>query len=289
MSRAGTFGRWVFFYERFIGSVLRDLKSPSFESIELALTIAERRRARALLDQLDAAGGTERVAQRHPSSAPRTELLLQASDLQRQLAASSLTATERSSLRQALDKTEVRAAALAREIAATDAAFSSLRLPAIPRLSQLQGALATDEALLVYLVPETLQYGSRPRVFVITRSTARVETLALESIEQRVELFEHLLQRRDNSDIPAAQRLYRELLAVLQLFRTTRQILFRFEIEKGPKVAEISVAMPDGSKKTQEIWNDTVIGFNKFGKEVVRVTVEEPTFERPANLPANSI
>ncbi|MFN7966661.1 MAG: CHAT domain-containing protein [Acidobacteriota bacterium] len=214
MSRAGTFGRWVFFYERFIGSVLRDLKSPSFESIELALTIAERRRARALLDQLDAAGGTERVAQRHPSSAPRTELLLQASDLQRQLAASSLTATERSSLRQALDKTEVRAAALAREIAATDAAFSSLRLPSIPRLSQLQGALATDEALLVYLVPETLQYGSRPRVFVITRSTARVETLALESIEQRVELFEHLLQRRDNSDIPAAQRLYRELLAV---------------------------------------------------------------------------
>ncbi len=81
----------------------------------------------------------------------------------------------------------------------------------------------------------------------------------------------------------------RELLAVLQLFRTTRQILFRFEIEKGPKVAEISVAMPDGSKKTQEIWNDTVIGFNKFGKEVVRVTVEEPTFERPANLHANSI
>ena len=33
----------------------------------------------------------------------------------------------------------------------------------------------------------------------------------------------------------------RELLAVLQLFRAQRQILFRFEIEKGPKVAEIPV------------------------------------------------
>jgi len=25
-----------------------------------------------------------------------------------------------------------------------------------------------------------------------------------------------------------------------------------------------------------------VIGYNKFDKEVVRITVEEPTFERPA-------
>jgi nitrate reductase beta subunit len=81
----------------------------------------------------------------------------------------------------------------------------------------------------------------------------------------------------------------RELLAVLQLFRTTRQILFRFEVEKGPKVAEVEVSMPDGTKKVQEIWNDTVIGFNRFGKEVVRVTVEEPTFERPGGIHANSI
>jgi nitrate reductase beta subunit len=72
----------------------------------------------------------------------------------------------------------------------------------------------------------------------------------------------------------------RELLAVLQLFRAQQQVLFRFAIEKGPKVAEIEVTMPDGSRKTQEIWNDTVIGFNKLDQEVVRTTVEEPTFVR---------
>lgn len=81
----------------------------------------------------------------------------------------------------------------------------------------------------------------------------------------------------------------RELLAVLQLFRTTQQIIFRFEIEEGPKVADIEVTMPDGSTKTQEIFNDTVIGFNKFGQEVTRITIEEPTFERPAELHVNSI
>ena len=47
--------------------------------------------------------------------------------------------------------------------------------------------------------------------------------------------------------------------------------------------------MPDGSLKTQEIFNDTVIGFNKFGNEVTRVTIEEPTFERPSEMHVNSI
>ena len=81
----------------------------------------------------------------------------------------------------------------------------------------------------------------------------------------------------------------RELLAVLQLFRASQQIIFRFEIEQGPKIGEIEVTMPDGKSKTQELFNDTVIGFNKLGEEIVRVTVEEPTFERPAEQHVNSI
>jgi nitrate reductase beta subunit len=80
----------------------------------------------------------------------------------------------------------------------------------------------------------------------------------------------------------------RELLAVLQLFRSSQQIIFRYEIIKGDKVAEVPVTMPDGSTKVQEIYNDTVLGFNKLGAETVRVTIEEPVFERPA-AHANSI
>lgn len=81
----------------------------------------------------------------------------------------------------------------------------------------------------------------------------------------------------------------RELLAVLQLFRAQRQILYRFEIEKGPKITEVAVRMPNGEEKIQEIFNDTIIGFNKFDKEVVRVTIDEPVVERPADKHANSI
>ncbi len=72
----------------------------------------------------------------------------------------------------------------------------------------------------------------------------------------------------------------RELLDVLQLFRASQQIIFKFKIEKGPKVAELEVTLPSGKKKTQEVYNDTVIGYNKNGKESIRITVEEPTFER---------
>src|SRR5262245_21656856 len=81
----------------------------------------------------------------------------------------------------------------------------------------------------------------------------------------------------------------RELLAVLQLFRAQRQIVFRFEIQPGPKVAEVEVTMPDGTTKVQEIYNDTIRGFNKLNEEVVSVTVEEPTFERASEQHVNSI
>ena len=68
----------------------------------------------------------------------------------------------------------------------------------------------------------------------------------------------------------------RKLLAVLQLFRTAQAIIFRFEIEQGPKVAEINV-----NGRRQEIFNDTAIAFDANDNEIVRVSVQEPFFERP--------
>jgi nitrate reductase beta subunit len=81
----------------------------------------------------------------------------------------------------------------------------------------------------------------------------------------------------------------RELLAVLQLFRVSQRIIFKFEIEKGPKVAEVPVTMPSGKEKTQTIYNDTVIGYDKLGKVAAKITIEEPTFERDSEHHVNSI
>jgi len=73
----------------------------------------------------------------------------------------------------------------------------------------------------------------------------------------------------------------RELLAVLQLFRAARQVIFKYEIIEGSKAYEREVTLPSGRKKTLEIYNDTVIGYNRSGREFVRVTVIERTIERP--------
>ena len=69
----------------------------------------------------------------------------------------------------------------------------------------------------------------------------------------------------------------RELLAVLQLWRASQQIIFRYDVIPGPKVFETQI-----HGKRFEMYNDTVLGFNKSGKEIARIQVEEPIYIRPA-------
>ncbi len=68
----------------------------------------------------------------------------------------------------------------------------------------------------------------------------------------------------------------RELLAVLALFRATQKIVFRYEIIEGPKVFERTI-----NGKKWSMYNDTIVGFSKGGKEIARVSVEEPKYVRP--------
>jgi nitrate reductase beta subunit len=75
----------------------------------------------------------------------------------------------------------------------------------------------------------------------------------------------------------------RELLAVLQLFRRSNQIIHRYALKKGPKVYETTV-----KGKPFEMFDDTIIAYNKKGKEIFRTQVEEPVHVRPAKH-ANSI
>ncbi len=75
----------------------------------------------------------------------------------------------------------------------------------------------------------------------------------------------------------------RELLAVLQLFRATQRIIFRFEVREGPKVRD---AVINGRKWS--MYDDTVIGYDSQGNEVANLSVVEPSYERPKKYP-NSI
>ena len=63
----------------------------------------------------------------------------------------------------------------------------------------------------------------------------------------------------------------RELLAVLQLYRRSNLIIFRYEIEEGDLVYE-------GNYRGQpvQIYNDTIIAFGEDNQEIFRTTIEEP-------------
>jgi nitrate reductase beta subunit len=86
---------------------------------------------------------------------------------------------------------------------------------------------------------------------------------------------EEAIQRYENPD--------RELIAVLQLFRRSKYIIYRYELQEGPKAYEGTLR---GRKVT--LFNDTVIAYGRNGEELFRTTVEEPVHVRPA-VHANSI
>jgi len=88
-------------------------------------------------------------------------------------------------------------------------------------------------------------------------------------------VVDHAIERYTNPD--------RELLAVLQLFRRSNLIIFRYKFEEGPKVYEGTLR-----GKPVTVYNDTIIAYGKDDQEIFRTTVEEPIFERSGEH-ANSI
>jgi nitrate reductase beta subunit len=68
----------------------------------------------------------------------------------------------------------------------------------------------------------------------------------------------------------------RETLAVLQLFRASQKMVFKYEIKEGPLVHETTV-----NGKPWKMYNDTVIGYDSRGREIVRLPVVEPIHQRP--------
>ena len=68
----------------------------------------------------------------------------------------------------------------------------------------------------------------------------------------------------------------RRLLAVLQLFRITQKIIFRFEVKEGPRLFEKEIG-----GKPWALHDDTVIAYGHDGKEIARTNVQEPFHVRP--------
>lgn len=121
--------------------------------------------------------------------------------------------------------------------------------------------LVHEEKVALPLYP---QFGTQPNVYYIPPRWVPRDYLT--------QMFgpgaEHAVERYT--------RPSRTLLAVLQLFRASQKIIFRFDIEEGPAVGELNIG---GEPMT--LYNDTAVGFGRDGSEIVRVSVKEPIHTRP--------
>ncbi|MFQ5847272.1 MAG: 4Fe-4S dicluster domain-containing protein [Candidatus Methylomirabilales bacterium] len=151
------------------------------------------------------------------------------------------------------------------------ACVGKIRLQGLVQINRRTGAWAEDRSNPLYFLiqvekvalPLYPQFGTEPNIYYIPpRWVPRA-----------------YLRQMFGPGVDLAIERYvapsRELLAVLQLFRVAQKVIFRYEIREGGKLFETEIG-----GKPWAMYNDTVIGFDRDGKEVVRTTVEEPTFER---------
>lgn len=213
--RARVFSMWSFAYDRLAGHLLAP-PSASSDDRELAFSVLERRRARVLLDELDAAHATGRLAPSGPRHEQHAALLRGIAAAQRRLLAAQ--GAERGRAARELERLELEESAARTEMLRADPRFAALRRPERPRLAEVEQALGEQEALLSFEVASRRNVDNRTtegasRLWVHTRQGTRLHPLPDRgALRSPVALFLGLIQRRDGSHRDAAAALYATLL-----------------------------------------------------------------------------
>jgi CHAT domain-containing protein/tetratricopeptide (TPR) repeat protein len=185
------------------------------EDVDLAFSITERLRARALLDA--------RALSRTPAdldgaaAAARTAVLRDIATVQRRLMDPTLAGPERRTILEQLDLLEEREQSAARLVALSTKAVSTTA-PTFARLADVQAALGRDEALLSFQVgtSETSDgsFGGGSWLIVVTRDRRSVHRIPDRGhFAPLVPIFTGLLSRGDGLETSAALRLYADVFS----------------------------------------------------------------------------
>ena len=210
-SSADLFSSWTRDYYWLSGRLLRE----DDRDVALAFSVAERMRARSLLDALDTSRAP--LDSKHPAVAARRAVLENIAAVQRGLMDGSLDEQRRGRQLQELDALERREQEARRQVAL---AFPDRR--DIPRtfasLEAVQAALRRDEALLSFQVGLWQSYAGEDEggswLVVATRDGRTVHRLPDRArLAPAVPLFNGLLESGRGGEAAAAVSLYRALLS----------------------------------------------------------------------------
>ena len=210
--RALTFSRYAFAYYRLASMLLEEQRHDE------AFRIAERMRARVLLESLDEARASARLVPQGAAAVRHEEVIDRVVEIQRELLGDSLSDAQRELLLEELDRLEAEGRALRDDMAAQSSRFASVHAPSIPELAAVREQLDEREALLMFLASTDYDPVADERggswALVVTRQGARAHRLSLDpSRARRAEMFLGLIQRRDAEGRFAAARIYRDWLA----------------------------------------------------------------------------
>ncbi len=218
--RAEVFTRWLFFYNRMLGHLLgAGGGTPSRDDIAKAFEIAERRRARVLLERLDAAGIPLADPSHAADLAARHELLDEAARLRVDLSSPFLADADRAARIARLEAVAGEEAALRARLTAEDPRFARLRAPVIPSLDEVEAAVGPDEAVLAFTIGTSVTkggyIGGGSWLFVHTPGGTRVYRVPdEEALGPETALFAGLFESRDGAEATGAARLHDDLLRV---------------------------------------------------------------------------
>jgi CHAT domain-containing protein len=204
--------------------------------IETAFAVSERLRARSLLDTLDAAGATERIAPSGPDADRRSEVLDEIATVRSNLARGGATEEETERLLARLAELEKREAELRKAIAEIDESFANLRGASLPDLQAVRRALDPGQALVSFVIEEIApgqETTSGSWALVITSDDAVAIRLTVTAgLPRMIRLYVSLLGRRDGMEREGAERLY--------------QTLLRDAVETLPAEVTSLIVLPDG-------------------------------------------
>jgi CHAT domain-containing protein len=229
-------GRFADHYRWLQGMLLGGADKAPTGDVAAAFAVAERFRARSLLDTLDAAGATALLAPAGPDVESRAEVLEEIGAVRSRLARGGLANDETEGLLARLAALEERETGLREAIAASDERFARVRGTSPSTLVEVQDALHANQAMISFViekrVPEKAAVGGS-WALVITRDDAVAVRLAdIEGLGRMIRLYVSLLGRRDGMEAEGAARLY--------------DYLFRGVVEALPDDVASLIVLPDG-------------------------------------------
>ena len=231
------FSAWTKDYYLALGRLLDRPFPPERRDLALAFSIAERLRARVLLERLMSGSSAPALPADHPSQKRRREILEGIVDAHRRLLHPGLGGDQRKAALAELERLELEESAL-RADAARATAVPKLPTTTFVSLDEVEEALAPDEALLSFQVAlwEDVygDFGGGSFLIVATRKGSRVVRLPDRTrLDPTIPVFLGLFERRDGSEAEPAVALYRDLL--------------KEGLESLPSEVRRLIMVPDGS------------------------------------------